>query len=108
MALGVSWVGWRRPAAPHEQQRRGYGGRASERSRDVVVGLVTFEMQGDENWVCGGLECFRGVAGALGGAKGLRRPRFGFSGGPISRNGGFSPLNQPTAWHRFAWPASIT
>ena len=51
MALGVSWTGWRRPAAPHGQQRRGYSGRTSERSRDVctVVGRVTFEVQGGEN-----------------------------------------------------------
>ena len=49
MALGVSWLDWRRPAAPHGQQRRGYSGRISERSRDVVVGRVTFEVQGDEN-----------------------------------------------------------
>ena len=47
MALGVSWMGWRRPAAPHGQQRRGYSGRTSERSRDVVVGRVTFEVQSD-------------------------------------------------------------
>ena len=48
MALRVSWMGWRRPATPHGQQRRGYSGRTSERSRDVVVGRVTFEVQGDE------------------------------------------------------------
>ena len=48
MALGVSWMGWRHPAARHGQQRRGYSGRTSERSRDVVVGRVTFEVQGDE------------------------------------------------------------
>ena len=47
--LGVSWMGWRRPAAPHGQQRRGYSVRTSERSSDgVVVGRVTFEVQGDE------------------------------------------------------------
>ena len=48
MALGVSWIGWRRPAAPHGQQRRVYSGRASERTRDVVFGRETFEVQGDE------------------------------------------------------------
>ena len=48
MALGVSWMGWSRPAAPRGQQRRGYSDRTSERSRDVVVGRVTFEVQGDE------------------------------------------------------------
>ena len=48
MALGVSWMGWRRPATPHGQQRRGYSDRTSERSRDVVVGHVTFEVQGDK------------------------------------------------------------
>ena len=48
MALGVSWMGWPRPAAPHGQQRRGYSGRTSEQSRDVVVGRITFELQGDE------------------------------------------------------------
>ena len=41
-------MGWRRPAAPHGQQQRGYSGRTSVRSRDVVVGRVTFEVQGDE------------------------------------------------------------
>ena len=48
MALGVSWMGWRRPAAPHGQQRRGYSGRTSERSRDVVVGRESFKVQGDK------------------------------------------------------------
>ena len=48
MALGVSWMGWRHPAAAHGQHRRGYSGRTSERSRDVFVGRVTFEVQGDE------------------------------------------------------------
>ena len=48
MALSVSWMGWRCPAAPHGQQPRGYSGRPSERSRDVEVGRVTFEVQGDE------------------------------------------------------------
>ena len=48
MALGVSWMGWRHPAARHGQQRRGYSGQTSERSRHVVVGRVTFEVQGDE------------------------------------------------------------
>ena len=48
MALGFSWMGWHRPAAPHGQRRRGYGGRTSQRSRDVVVGRETFEVQGDE------------------------------------------------------------
>ena len=107
MALAVCWMGWRRPATPHGQQRRGYSGQISERSRDVVVGRVTFEVQGDEKLVCGGLNCFRGIAGGLGCAKGLRRPRCGCSGGPTSRNGGFSPLNQPTTWHLFALPASV-
>ena len=66
MAVGVSWMGWRRPAAPHGQQRRGYSGRTFKRSRDVVVSRVTFEVQGDESWVCGGLDCFRSVAGGVG------------------------------------------
>ena len=35
MALGVSWMGWRHPAARHGQQRRGYSGRTSERSHHV-------------------------------------------------------------------------
>ena len=91
MAVGVSWMGWRRPAAPHGQQRRGCRGRTPERSRDVVVGRETFDVQGDENWLCGGLDCFLSVAGGLGCAKGLRRPHCGCSGGPTSRNGGFSP-----------------
>ena len=41
-------MGWRNPIAPHRQQRRGRCGRTSERSRDEVVGLVTFEVQDDE------------------------------------------------------------
>ena len=36
------------PAARHGQQRRGYSGRTSDRSHHVVVGRVTFEVQGDE------------------------------------------------------------
>ena len=56
MALGVSWMGWRQPAARHGQQRRGYSGRTSERSHHVVVGRATFEVQGDEKL---GLRQFR-------------------------------------------------
>ena len=41
-------MGWRRSAALHGQWRRGYSGRTSERSRDVVVGRVAFGVQGDE------------------------------------------------------------
>ena len=108
MAPGVSWMGWRHPAARHGRQRRGYSGRTSELSHHVVVGRATFEVQGDEKLVCGGLDCFRSVAGGLRCAKDLRRPRCGCSGGPTSCNGGFSPLNQPTTWHQFAWPASVT
>ena len=48
MALGVSWVGWRSPIAPHGQQRRGNSGETSESSSDVAPGRVTFEVQGDE------------------------------------------------------------
>ena len=36
------------PRRPHGQQRRGYWGRTPERSRDVVVDRLTFEVQGDE------------------------------------------------------------
>ena len=108
MALGVSWMGWPNSAARYGQQRRGYSGRTSERSHHVVVARVSVEVQGDENWVCGGLDCFRSVAGGLRCAKDLRRPRCGCSGGLTSRNGGFSPLNLPTTWHQFAWPASVT
>ena len=107
MALGVSWMGWRRPAAPHGQQRRGYNGRTSERNRDVVLGREVSRCRATKNGVCGGLDCFRCVAGGLGCPEGLRRPRSGRSGGPTSRNGGFSSLNQPT-WHQFARPASVT
>ena len=42
------WMGWRHPAARHGQQRRGYSCQTSERSRHVVVGRVTFEVQADE------------------------------------------------------------
>ena len=48
MAPGVFWMGWRHPAARHGQHRRGYSGRTSERSHHIVVGRVTFEVQGDE------------------------------------------------------------
>ena len=48
MAPGVSWMGWRHPAVRHGQQRQGYSCRTSERRRHVVVGRVTFEVQGDE------------------------------------------------------------
>ena len=93
---------------PTRAAATGYSGRTSERSRVVVVGRVTFEMQGDKNWACGGLDCFRSVAGGLRCAKDLRRPRYGCSGGLSSRNGGFSPLNEPTTWDQFAWPALVT
>ena len=50
MALGVSWMGWRRPAAPHGQQRRGYSGRNSERNRHVCVSwLCNFRGAGRRN-----------------------------------------------------------
>ena len=48
MYLGVSWMGRPSPAAPHGQLRRGFSGRTSRQSRDVVVVRVTFEVQGDE------------------------------------------------------------
>ena len=108
MALGVSWMDWRRPVAPHGQQRPGYNGRTSERSRDVLVGRVSFEVPGDEKLGLRRSRCLRGIADGLGCAKGLRRPRCGCSGGPTSRHGGFSPINQPTTWHQFAWPVSVT
>ena len=73
----------------------------------MVVGRVTFEVQGDEKLGLR-LDCFRSVAGGLRCAKELRRPRCDCSGGRTSRNGGFSLLNQPTTWHQFAWPASVT
>ena len=61
MTLGLSWICWRRPAAPHGQLRRVYSGVMFERSRDVVVGRVFFEVyRATKNWVCGGLDCFRG------------------------------------------------
>ena len=42
-----------------------------------------------------------GAADGLGCAKGFRRSRCGCSGGPATRNGGLSPLKQPTS-HKFA------
>ena len=36
------------PRRATRRQRRGYSGRTSKRSRHVVVGRVTFEVQGDE------------------------------------------------------------
>ena len=95
-------------APRHGQQRRGYSGRTFERSCNMVVGRVTFEVQGDENSVCGGLDCFRGFAGGLGCVTGLRKSRCGCSGAPTFRNVGLSPLKQPTTRPRFAGPASVT
>ena len=40
--------GLAQPHRPHRSQRRGHSCRTSERSRDVVVGRVTLEVQGDE------------------------------------------------------------
>ena len=74
MALGVSWMDWRHPAARHGHQRRGYSGRTSER-RDEVVGRVTFEAQGDEKLGWRRSRLFRSVAGGLRCAKDLRRSR---------------------------------
>ena len=51
ITLGVSWMGWRHPAARHGQQRRGYSGRTSERSHHVVVGRVTSRCRATKNWV---------------------------------------------------------
>ena len=93
-------MGWRYPVALHGQQRRVYSGRTSERSRHVEVGRVTFEVRATKHWACGGLDCFRSVAGGLRCARGRRTPRCGCSGGPTSRKGGFSPLNQPTTWYQ--------
>ena len=53
-----------------------------------------------KNWVCDGLDFFLGAADGLGYAKGLRRSRCDCSVGPASRNGGFSPLKQPTTPHK--------
>ena len=46
MALGVPWMGWHCPAAPHGRQRRGYSGRSSERSRVVVLIFGIFRDSG--------------------------------------------------------------
>ena len=108
MTVGVSWVGWRSPIAPHGQQRRGYSGRTSERSRDLVVGRVTMVARGDEKLSVRRLCFFRGFPGGLGCAKGLRGSRCRCSGGLTSRNGGFSPVNAPTTRHQFAWPALVS
>ena len=61
-----------------------------------------------KNWVCGGLDIVLGAADGLlvGCAKG-RRSRCDCSVGPTSRNGGFSPLKQPTTLHKLAWPAAV-
>ena len=59
MAPGVSRVGWGSPIAQHGQQQRGHSGRISQRSSDVVVGRVTFEVQGDEKLGLAALFFFR-------------------------------------------------
>ena len=82
--------------------------RGSEGSRDVWLLGCLRRCSATKNRVCGGLGYVLGVAGGLGCAEGLRRSRCGCSGGPTSRNGGFSPLKQPTTTHNFAWPASVT
>ena len=89
MALGVSWMGWRHPAARHGQQRRGYSGRTSERSRDLVaVGRVTFEVLGDDKLGLRRSRLYlkRRHRRSTLCAKDLRRPRCGCSGGPTSLN----------------------
>ena len=108
LPLEVSWVGWRSPTAPRGKQWQGLSDRTSERNRDVVVGRVNLEVHTDEKLGCGGLFFFRGVAGDLGCAKGLKRSRAAAFGGPTSRNGDFSALNQPTILHQFASRASVT
>ena len=42
IALGMSWVGWRRSKAQRGQQRRGYIDRTSERSRYLVGARVVW------------------------------------------------------------------
>ena len=56
------------------------------------------------NWVAEVFTTFLGAAGGLGCAK---RSRCGYSGGPASRDGGFSLLQKPTRGHKFASPASF-
>ena len=74
----------------------------------MVVGRVTFEVQGDEKWVCDGLDCFRSLTGGLRCAKDLRRPRCGCSGGPTSRNGGLLASQSADDMAPIPWPASVT
>ena len=66
------------------------------------------KQRGMQNWLCDGLGLLLGAAGGLGCAKGLRRSRRDCSDGTTSRNGGFSPLSQPTTPCKSAWPASVT
>ena len=57
--MGVSWMGWRRPAVPHGQQRRGYI--AVELLSEVVMWWLVVKLsrcRATKNWVCGGLDCF--------------------------------------------------
>ena len=83
------------PIAPRGQQRRECSGRTPERSRDVVVGWVTLEVQGDGKLGLRRPRFFPGVTGGLACAKDLRRSRWGCCGGPTSSDGGFSPLKKP-------------
>ena len=93
----LGW-GWCSPIALHGQHRRGHSGRTCERSCDVVVGRVTLETQGDEKVDLRRPRLFS-----------RRRRRSRLCEGPSevtlrsSRNGGFSPFNQPTTRHHFAW-----
>ena len=45
MALGDPMVGLPQPHHPHGQQRRENSGRSFQRSRNVVIGRVTLEVQ---------------------------------------------------------------
>ena len=94
-------------AAPEPHTGISNGDTALELLSEVVTWLnlvlVWFGMQrGMKTRVCDGFDFVLGATDGLGCAKGLRRSRCDCSGGPTSRNGGFSPLKQPMSPHKFA------
>ena len=97
-------LGWA-SADPKPHTGSSDGDTAIELVSEVVTGLVLVwfgRQRRTTNWVCDGFDFFRGAADGLGCTKGLRRSRCDCSGGPTSRNGGFSPVKQSTISDKIA------
>ena len=60
-----------------------------------------------KNWVCDGLVFFRGAADGLLCAGGRRTSRCGYSGAPVPRECGISPVKQSTTRLTIACLASV-